>query len=469
LFSSLLPRRKKLIARQVKEEYAFIAESFADAVEEYGSFRFDTVKMIGLQLEGTAGALGGLDRAGSDLSRIESMLNGPTEGGAGDEEEDCIPAPDGDDAASLLSLGATKQRDSDNSLDKLNLDKLPGGDDADNPNPSGAGEDKSLLRADNSFCYGNVKLRSRVSVDPKTSEEMGPREVMSAVSISPANQEILNTIRKDFKTKLPSGDVLSLVVDKERFHCCEVLFKPSLFEGCGSSHDTHGDIEHEGDGSGSNNNNPTTVVAPVAEGLVHGGIIETILEAVDAVDLSVRDEVCAAIVLTGRTALVPGLVTRLTTDLHNGLSGLGVHTYTVVVAEDVHGAVAESFGMMPSPYKTSGSGSSSRSPRGSLSPKSLTQTKSGKRLVPVSPVSQLSSAPLWDESGSPNRTPDSRVLSPICRSRGSGAPSVAWAGASLKVQNCQRAGDTAIEPQNFVTVEDYQEHGASVLKKLLLF
>ena len=40
-FSSLLPRRKKLISRQIKEQYGFVALSFASAVDEYGSFRFD--------------------------------------------------------------------------------------------------------------------------------------------------------------------------------------------------------------------------------------------------------------------------------------------------------------------------------------------------------------------------------------------------------------------------------------------
>ena len=40
-FSSLLPRRKKLISRQIKEQYGFVALSFTSAVDEYGSFRFD--------------------------------------------------------------------------------------------------------------------------------------------------------------------------------------------------------------------------------------------------------------------------------------------------------------------------------------------------------------------------------------------------------------------------------------------
>ena len=45
MFSSLLPRRKKLISRHIKEQYAFVAPSFVDAVEEYGSFRFDRVRL----------------------------------------------------------------------------------------------------------------------------------------------------------------------------------------------------------------------------------------------------------------------------------------------------------------------------------------------------------------------------------------------------------------------------------------
>lgn len=45
-YSSSLPRRRKQIARSIKEKHAFVAESFDDAVSRYGAISLDVVRVI---------------------------------------------------------------------------------------------------------------------------------------------------------------------------------------------------------------------------------------------------------------------------------------------------------------------------------------------------------------------------------------------------------------------------------------
>lgn len=92
-------------------------------------------------------------------------------------------------------------------------------------------------------------------------------------------------VRRVFICPLPNGAELSLSVDKERFHCCEVLFQPSI---------------NSDEGFCKENS-----------------IVNTILRAVEAIDVSVRPDICARIVVFGRTALIPGLLSRLQMELRD--------------------------------------------------------------------------------------------------------------------------------------------------------
>lgn len=47
---------------------------------------------------------------------------------------------------------------------------------------------------------------------------------------SPISKEKMLNIRKGYNCALPNGSDVTLSVDKERFHCCEVLFQPSIFQ-----------------------------------------------------------------------------------------------------------------------------------------------------------------------------------------------------------------------------------------------
>jgi hypothetical protein len=45
---------------------------------------------------------------------------------------------------------------------------------------------------------------------------------------------------------------------------------------------------------------------------------------------------------------------------------------------------------------------------------------------------------------------------------------VAWRGADVRVRRSAESGYGAIEPQNFVTADDFNEHGSRVLQKMLI-
>jgi len=108
-------------------------------------------------------------------------------------------------------------------------------------------------------------------------------------------------IRKVVEIPQPDGSTLSIEVDRERFYCTEVLFDTSLLP---SKQDEQ-------------------------------SIVQTIIASVDAIDDSVRQEVCQKVILCGKTCLLPGFTQRLRRDIEEGLSFLDVTTFEVVLAEDV--------------------------------------------------------------------------------------------------------------------------------------
>ena len=112
------------------------------------------------------------------------------------------------------------------------------------------------------------------------SEDHAAELVVSVPAEEPL--KVMN-VRRVFLCPLPNGAELSLSVDKERFHCCEVLFQPSI---------------NSDEGFCKENS-----------------IVSTILRAVEAIDASVRPDICARIVVFGRTALIPGLLSRLQMEL----------------------------------------------------------------------------------------------------------------------------------------------------------
>jgi actin-related protein len=141
------------------------------------------------------------------------------------------------------------------------------------------------------------------------------------------------------------------------------------------------------------------------------------MEAAKAVDESVRSEVSASIVLVGRSAQIPGLAERLYLELNSGLLALGVKRFKVTVAEDSastaqHGAVNET---------------------ASAGDRSVKKEKSNNRNISL----EL-------------------------------APSVSWKGANEKVKKASELGLGAIEVENFVTAQDFSDHGPGVFREVLI-
>jgi hypothetical protein len=124
------------------------------------------------------------------------------------------------------------------------------------------------------------------------------------VSIPAAQPTQVASVRRECTYALPNGSELTLSVDKERFHCCEVLFETAITD--------------ESAGRGSS-------------------VVSAVLTAAQAVDPSVRADVCRRIVVFGRTSLVPGLLTRLEEEVRDGLRHLGVDDFAIVGMEERDG------------------------------------------------------------------------------------------------------------------------------------
>ena len=129
------------------------------------------------------------------------------------------------------------------------------------------------------------------------------RRVLSAMPTSPFPSdpidEQLDEIRCGEEFTLADDSLVSVTLDCERFYCTELLFSPSALESCASS----------------------------------PGLSKMAFECVQAVDQSVRGAVCSTVLLTGRTALLPGLQKRLEGELAGYLRPLGVPGVEVLIAE----------------------------------------------------------------------------------------------------------------------------------------
>ena len=72
--SSQLPRRRQDLARGMKEQHAFVAESFEEAVQAYGSFAFDRVKVMNSAVDAAPSAVGRADAATGAGARADADI-----------------------------------------------------------------------------------------------------------------------------------------------------------------------------------------------------------------------------------------------------------------------------------------------------------------------------------------------------------------------------------------------------------
>ena len=99
----------------------------------------------------------------------------------------------------------------------------------------------------------------------------------------------------------PDGDMFELRLDRERFYCAEVLFHPDLLE------ESTGQL----------------------------GLVDLIEATVQGLDQAVRKDICSCIMLSGRSAKIPGLADRLREELRAGgkLQEYGVSAFSVECLE----------------------------------------------------------------------------------------------------------------------------------------
>lgn len=105
-------------------------------------------------------------------------------------------------------------------------------------------------------------------------------------------------IRVSAESRLPDGSQLALELDIERFHCTEVLFDPTLFEGCRQA----------------------------------AGLLETIVAVISEVDECARADLAGTIVIAGGSACLPGLAERIEVALQGMLRPVGLTQVRVVRA-----------------------------------------------------------------------------------------------------------------------------------------
>jgi actin-related protein len=116
--------------------------------------------------------------------------------------------------------------------------------------------------------------------------------------------DLTSSIRAKEAVNLPDGSVIVFTMDIERFYCAEVLFKPSLWEECKDQQ----------------------------------SIPELILKSASMIDGLVRQDVCERIILSGKSALIPGLKDRLRAELKSGMEALGVPNFQIIVVEETANA-----------------------------------------------------------------------------------------------------------------------------------
>ena len=220
VFSSLLPKRKRLISRLIKEQFSFISRNFQKDATEYGGFIYDKIKSIN----------------DNSRERSSSFPNSAASSTITTPRENHPPTFTPIKKPGSLSIKMKPE----NKLLIKNLGKQPTDlvlnlddyEDDENEN-SNKNERKNLFQKKiptlklNNNNNGNNNGNGNHSLNYY--ENVG-----SAVSIPPArivNEKSLALITKGYHCLLPSGTNVTLSVDKERFHCCEVLFHPSIFEG----------------------------------------------------------------------------------------------------------------------------------------------------------------------------------------------------------------------------------------------
>lgn len=93
--------------------------------------------------------------------------------------------------------------------------------------------------------------------------------------------DITATIRHVESFTSPDGESFDLRMDRERFYCAEVLFRPDMLE--------------------------ASAMQP--------GLVDLIVSTVAAIDKSVRKEICSCVLLSGRSSKLPGLPERLQNEL----------------------------------------------------------------------------------------------------------------------------------------------------------
>ena len=227
VFSSLLPKRKRLISRLIKEQFCFFSLNFQKDSEEYGGFRFDKIKTTNDNKNNNRhGSLNhdindskdSRDRSSSfPNSAASSTITTPRESHT--QTITAIKKPG--------SLSIKTKPDNKSLIKNLVLDDY---EDDENEN-SNKNENKNLFQKK----IPTLKLNNNNGNSGNGNHSLNYYEnVGCAVSLFPAkpvNEKSLLRITKGYHCLLPSGTNVTLSVDKERFHCCEVLFHPSIFQG----------------------------------------------------------------------------------------------------------------------------------------------------------------------------------------------------------------------------------------------
>lgn len=142
--------------------------------------------------------------------------------------------------------------------------------------------------------YGSVEFEAKETLlvhqqrhpEPENGRETDAPEHTGVVTCKPeieaaAADENLKAIRVEFEEMLPDGSEVKVPIDRERFYCSELLFRPDLFEECKNE----------------------------------AGLIELIQSCVASIDASCRAEVSEHIVLSGGSSRLLGLLERVQSSL----------------------------------------------------------------------------------------------------------------------------------------------------------
>ena len=278
IFSSLLPRRKRLISRVIKEQYCYISSSFSDNISAYGGFRFDKIKLIKNNNARHSSMVNNNNTNinnynNNNNSNNNSNINNSNNNNNNNNNNDSNNNNDHNKERSLSfpnssgNSNINTPRDYTQSLTPiknpgslsikvktenklilknlarqssdlvLNLDDYEDDEDENiniNINEKKNDSDNDDKQNKNLFPKKIQPLNSNSNKNNKNNNNgyfsFNDHE-RTVVSVPSANEEKLLSIRKEYNCTLPSGTHVTLKVDKERFHCCEVLFDPHVFQG----------------------------------------------------------------------------------------------------------------------------------------------------------------------------------------------------------------------------------------------